>query len=131
MFCEVGAVGGCLIWLVFGSDEGGMYGADDMGIGAGLVAAVVGFCGGDLGLGNVATGGLLCLNDFLLIEVPMFCTSFSFFIFFSTSFLNTFVLLSFVSFLFCYVSISLSVCLLRVSSIPFFLQVSDFPEDFA
>ncbi|MFS7890527.1 hypothetical protein Hanom_Chr00s000100g01620271 [Helianthus anomalus] len=62
----------------------------------GLVAAIVGFCGGDLGLGNVAIGGLLCLNDFLLIEVSMFCTSFSFFIFFSTSCLNTSVLLSFV-----------------------------------
>ncbi|KAJ0435198.1 hypothetical protein HanIR_Chr17g0890721 [Helianthus annuus] len=60
-------------------------------------------------------GDLLCLCDFLLFEVPMLSTSSS----------------SFVSFLFCFRSIFLSVCLLRVSSIPFFLPVSDYPKDFA
>ncbi|MFS7889567.1 hypothetical protein Hanom_Chr00s000004g01608521 [Helianthus anomalus] len=61
----------------------------------------------------------------------MFSTFFSFFTFFCNSCLRTYCLLSFVSFLFCFASISLSVCLLRASSIPFFLLVSDFPEDFA
>ncbi|MFS8007674.1 hypothetical protein Hanom_Chr14g01263851 [Helianthus anomalus] len=30
------------------------------------------FCGGEGGLGNMARGGLLCLCDFLLVEVPRF-----------------------------------------------------------
>ncbi|MFS8024723.1 hypothetical protein Hanom_Chr16g01466751 [Helianthus anomalus] len=106
-----------------------MNGADDMGIGAGLDVslfgflepAMVGFCGDGFSLGNVAMEGLLFLNDFLLFEVPKFCTLFSLFIFFSNSCLKTSSLLSFVSFLFCFASISLSVCLLRVSSTPFFL----------
>ncbi|MFS7907228.1 hypothetical protein Hanom_Chr01g00068821 [Helianthus anomalus] len=81
----------------------------------------VGFCGGEGGLGNVAMGGLLCLKDFFLFEVSISSTLFSFFTFLSNSFLNTSCLLYLVSFLFCFASISLSVCLLRVSSTPFFL----------
>ncbi|KAF5791734.1 hypothetical protein HanXRQr2_Chr09g0398151 [Helianthus annuus] len=124
-----------------------MNGADDNGIGADFgeggvweeeramsvlgLAAVVGFSGGDIGLGSMTIGDLLCLCDFLLFEVQILSTSFSFFTFFNNSCLNTSVLLSFISFLFCFASISLSVYLLRVSSIPFFLPVLDFPKDFA
>ncbi|MFS8033176.1 hypothetical protein Hanom_Chr17g01566451 [Helianthus anomalus] len=60
----------------------------------------------------------------------MFSTLFSFFIFFCNSYLRTSCLLSFVSFLFSFASIFLSVCLLRVSSIPFFLTSVIFPKDF-
>ncbi|MFS7996311.1 hypothetical protein Hanom_Chr12g01128451 [Helianthus anomalus] len=60
----------------------------------------------------------------------MFSFLFSFFTFFCNSCLNLSFLLSLVSFLFCFASISLYVCLLRVSSTTFFFPVSDFPEDF-
>ncbi|MFS7963074.1 hypothetical protein Hanom_Chr08g00733861 [Helianthus anomalus] len=94
------------------------------------LAAVIGFSGGDFGLGNMAIGGLLYLCDFLIFEVPVFSTLFSLFTFFTNSCINTSVILFFLSFLFCFASISLYVCLSRVSLIPFFLQVSNFPEVF-
>ncbi|MFS8024707.1 hypothetical protein Hanom_Chr16g01466541 [Helianthus anomalus] len=103
-------------------DGGGL----DVSLFSFLEPAMVGCCGDSFGLGNVAMGGLLFLNDFLLFEVPVFCTLFSLFIFFSNSYLKTSSLLSCVSFLFCFASISLSVCLLRISSTPFSYQCQIF-----
>ncbi|MFS7956528.1 hypothetical protein Hanom_Chr07g00655641 [Helianthus anomalus] len=60
-----------------------------------LGLAMVCFCGGKGGLGNMAKGGLLCLCDFLLVEVLRF------FVFIShslLSFCSSFQTLSFVSF---------------------------------
>ncbi|MFS7997576.1 hypothetical protein Hanom_Chr12g01143361 [Helianthus anomalus] len=53
------------------------------------------FCGCGCGFENVASGGLLCLNDFFLFEVPRYFVliSYSF-----NSFCSFFQILSFVSF---------------------------------
>ncbi|MFS7903956.1 hypothetical protein Hanom_Chr01g00030241 [Helianthus anomalus] len=81
-------------------------------------------------LGNAEIGGLLFLNGFLLLEVPIFCVWFSLFIFFSCFCFQTSSLLFVVSFLLYFSKISSSVCLFRVSSIPFFFPASDFSENF-
>ncbi|MFS7917025.1 hypothetical protein Hanom_Chr03g00184281 [Helianthus anomalus] len=70
----------------------------------------------------MASCGLLCLNDFLLSEVPMFCVFISHFFLFFSSFLQASTLLSFVSFSF--------VLLQSPYLSAFFFPVSDFSTDF-